>query len=222
MNRLLLTASIAIFSQLAFAQENPISPFTNLKVFDNINVKLVSSSYYKSEIEGDNINDVEFLSAGNELKVRMKTAKVLQGKQTNITLYYKNINSIQASQGAKVSSDKKVKATKLNLISNEGSSIDLTIDVDVLEAKANTGGYIKLSGDADSQTTIVSTGGEFSAQNLKTDISNITVNAGGKAVIYAKKSADARVRAGGTIDIYGNPKVRNDKKFIGGKINYKD
>ena len=35
------------------------------------------------------------------------------------------------------------------------------------------------------------------------------------------ETVESRTRAGGTINVYGSPKVRNDKKFAGGKITYK-
>ena len=41
---------------------------------------------------------------------------------------------------------------------------------------------------------------------------SVTVNAGGKAEVYASKAVNATVRAGGRIEIHGNPKQRDVKK----------
>ncbi len=222
MKKIFLATSFVIVSQFAFAQEKSLSPFTSLKVFDNINVKLVPSTSYKSDTQGDNVDDIEFVNTGDELKVRMKTAKVLQGNKTTVTLYYKEINSLQVSQGARITSDKTLKANKLNLVCNEGGNINLDVDVSVLDTKINTGGKIEITGKANSQTAVINTGGDYSAKNLKTDIASISITAGGNASVYAKKSIDAKVKAGGNINVYGNPKTQNNKTFAGGKINYKD
>ena len=221
MKNIIVAASVFLFSQVALAQTKTIGAFTSLKVFDKIPVELVSSSSYKADISGAKSDDIEFVNSGNELKVRMKTLKLMQGDDVKVVIYYKNLNSVQASQGAKITSSDVVKASKLQVTSNEGSQIDLAVDASVLEGKSNTGGIIKLTGKADSQSVVVNTGGQYDGQNLKTNITSITTNAGGQASVNASKTIDATTRAGGVIDVYGNPKTRNDKKVIGGKINYR-
>ncbi|WP_333853188.1 head GIN domain-containing protein [Epilithonimonas sp.] len=220
MKNIIVAASVFLVSQFSLAQTKDVAAFTSLKVFDKIPVELVSSSSYKAELSGTKANEVELVSSGNELKVKMKAAKLLQGDDVKVVIYYKDINQIQASQGARIMSNDTVKFNKLEVKSNEGSQIDLNINADVLEGKVNTGGILKLSGDAESQTVVISTGGQYDGQNLKTEITKITTNAGGKASVYASKSVDATTRAGGVIDVYGNPQMKNEKKVVGGKINY--
>lgn len=221
MKHILIAASVVLLSQFSFAQSKNVAAFSSLKVFDKIPVQLVSSSSYKAEVTGSKADDVELVSSGNELKVRMKTLKLMQGDDVKVVLYYKDINSIQASQGAVITSGDPVRASKLDVTSNEGSQIDLDVKTKMLEGKVNTGGILKLSGEANSQSVIVNTGGQYDGQDLKTEITSITTNAGGNASVYASKSVDATTRAGGVIDVYGNPQSKNDKKVVGGKINYK-
>jgi len=219
MKNIILAAAVTLVSQFSFAQSKSVAAFTSLKVFDKIPVQLIPSSEYKVEVSGSKADDIEFVNSGNELKVRMKTLQLLQGDDVKVVLYYKNINSIQASQGAVITADN-IKASKLEVTSNEGSQIDLNVDTAVLEGKVNTGGMLKLAGQSDSQSVVVNTGGQYDGQNLKTSITSITTNAGGQASVYASKSVDATTRAGGVIDVYGNPATKNDKKVVGGKINY--
>lgn len=220
MKNIILATSALLISQFSFAQSKDITAFTNLKVFDKIPVELVSSDTYKVEVSGTMADDVEFVNSGNELRIRMKPTKLLQGDDVKILLYYQDINDIQASQGAKITSSDIVKSTKLGLTSNEGSNIDLNINAKVVEGKINTGGLLKLSGNTDSQSIVVNTGGKYDGQSLQTQITSITTNAGGKASVNAIESVDATTRAGGIIDIYGKPKSKNDKKIAGGKISY--
>ncbi len=220
MKNIILAAAVTLVSQFSLAQSKSVAAFTSLKVFDKIPVQLIPSSDYKAEISGSKSDDIEFVNSGNELKVRMKTLQLLQGDDVKVVLYYKNINSIQASQGAVITSADKINASKLEVTSNEGSQIDINVDTAVLEGKVNTGGILKLAGESDSQSVVVNTGGKYDGQNLKTSITSITTNAGGQASVYASKSVDATTRAGGVIDVYGNPTTKNDKKVVGGKINY--
>jgi len=220
MKNIILAASAFLVSQFSLAQSKDITAFTTLKVFDKIPVQLVASDSYKAEVSGTMAEEVEFVNSGNELRIRMKPTKLLQGDDIKILLYYQNITDIQASQGAKVTSSDIVKSTRLGLTSNEGSQIDLTVNANVIDGKVNTGGVLKLSGTADSQSVVVNTGAKYNGQSLQTDVTSITTNAGGQASVNANESVDATTRAGGIIDIYGKPKSKKDKKIAGGKINY--
>ena len=220
MKNIILATSAFLISQFTFGQTKDIAAFTSLKVFDKIPVQLVASDSYKAELSGTMASDVEFVNSGNELRIRMKPTKLLQGDDVKILLYYQDINDIQASQGAKITSSDIVKSTKLGLTSNEGSLIDLSVNANVVEGKVNTGAVLKLSGNTDSQSIVVNTGAKYDGQSLQTQITSVTTNAGGKASVNAVESVDATTRAGGIIDIYGKPKSKNDKKIAGGKIIY--
>lgn len=220
MKNIILATSAFLIAQFSFAQSRDITAFTNLKVFDKIPVQLVASDAYKAEVSGTMANEVEFVNSGDELRIRMKPTKLLQGDDIKILLYYTDINDIQASQGAKIWSTDIVKSSKLGLTSNEGSNIDLNVNAKVIEGKVNTGAVLKLSGNTDSQSVVVNTGAKYDGKSLQTQITSITTNAGGQASVNATESVTATTRAGGTIDIYGKPKSKNDKKIAGGKINY--
>ena len=123
MKNIIWAAAVTLVSQFSLAQSKSVAAFTSLKVFDKIPVQLIPSSDYKAEISGSKSDDIEFVNSGNELKVRMKTLQLLQGDDVKVVLYYKNINSIQASQGAVITSADHIKASKLEVTSNEGSQI---------------------------------------------------------------------------------------------------
>lgn len=220
MKNIILAASAFVVSQFSFAQSRDIAAFTNLKVFDKIPVELVSSDEYKVDVSGTMANEVEFVNSGDELRIRMKPTKLLQGDDIKILLYYKNISDIQASQGSKITSGSVIESARLGLTSNEGSQIDLNVKANVIEGKVNTGAILKLSGNTDSQSVVVNTGAKYDAKALQSEITSITTNAGGQASVNANESVDATTRAGGIIDIYGKPKSKKDRKIAGGKIIY--
>lgn len=213
----LMTASVFAFAQTT----RNVGDFSLLKVYDRINAELIPSDKNEVEILGSSEADVQTVNKNGELKIKMTTTKVLQGNDTKVKIYYQKLTDIQASQGAMISSSEPVESSLLSLTSNEGSKINLEINSNKLNVKANSGGEINLSGTATSQDIVVSSGAKFSGKNVDSRNATITVNAGGFAQVFADDSVETITRAGGNIEVYGNPDNRNSKKVVGGKVIYK-
>lgn len=211
---------LIVVSQLILAQSaRNVGEFSSLKVYDKISVKLVHSNESKVETTAD--SELETINKNGELKIRMTATKVMQGDQVSVTVYYTNLNDIQASQGSSISSADNVESSMLSLASNEGSKIILSIDTGKLNVKTNSGGSVKVSGIADNQDIVVNSGGKFNGKSLESQTAKVAVNAGGIAEINVSESISATTRAGGVIDVYGDPADRETKNVIGGKINFK-
>ena len=207
-----------VLSQVAYSQiSKNFGDFNSVKAYDRINVTLVKSSENRVEIKGD---DVEILNKNGELKIRMIPTKIMQGDKVFVTVYYEDIDEIQASQGSKISSED-LESKKLSITSNEGSVLNLYVDTHLLNVKANSGGIINISGTAETQDVLVNSGASYNGEDLKSEVTSVTANAGGTAEIYASKTINATTRAGGNIEVYGSPKNRNTKNVIGGRIDFK-
>ena len=61
-------------------------------------------------------------------------------------------------------------------------------------------------------------GGILKAKDLETSQTSINVSAGGNAEIHASTLVDAKVKAGGSIYIYGSPRQINKETLFGGTI----
>ena len=70
----------------------------------------------------------------------------------------------------------------------------------------------------DNLDVIVNAGAVFNSEKCQAESVVVSVNAGGKANVKATELVDAKVRAGGTINIYGKPKQVNQKTILGGEI----
>ena len=151
----------------------------------------------------------------------MAPAKILQGNQVSVKVFYKNLNDIQASQGSVISAEGEVESKMLSLTSNEGSSINIAVNSKTLSAKLNSGGEITVTGNAGHQEILVNSGAKFLGKNIESESASVTTNAGGFAEVNVTDSVNATTRAGGVIDIYGDPNDRKVKNVIGGKINFK-
>lgn len=220
---MIVLAAIMLF-QLVSAQEmtQTIGDFTIIKAFDQIDVLLVKGSENKVIIKGSRKDDVEIVTKNNELKIRMKLSKLLKGDDVSVTVYYKNnIDQIEANEGARIASQDTFKATGFTLSAKEGAEVKLNLDVKKLTSGASSGGILNITGKSDNHDIVLKAGGVFNGKQFITKQTTVSINAGGEANVYATEFVDAKTRAGGTVNVYGNPPQVNKKTFAGGDINVK-
>ena len=214
---LIIVFVLAIQFANAQASRN-LGDFDEVKVFDKITVKLIAANENKMVITGSRADEVESVNKNGELKIRMPFPKLLSGDDIVVNLYFKNLESISVSEGSFVSSDVDFKQTTLDLNAKSGGEIKLVLDVDKVNVKAYAGGIVSISGKATNQNVTITSGGILNAKNLHTSQTSISVSAGGQSEIHASTLVDAKVKAGGSIFIYGKPKQINKEVFIGGTI----
>lgn len=215
-----LSIIMLLVSSLGFSQVTKnVGDFNSVAVFDKISVELIQSNENKVEITGDRSDEVELVNKNGNLKVRMKLKKLLDGESVTAKVYYKSLESIDASEGSYVANDDVIKATSFKANAKEGAEIRIKIDVQKAELRAVTGGTIKVSGSATNQDASVGTGGILRANELETSQTTVTITTGGEADVRATELVDAKVRAGGTITVFGSPKQINKKTTLGGSIN---
>lgn len=213
--------ALVLITHLGFSQDKVtkvLGDFDTVKVFDKITVELIPSNENKIEIKGNKNDLVELITKNGELKIRMPFGQLLAGEGISAQVYFKRLEGIEASEEAFISCESPFKQMALVVNSKEGSEIDLKIAVQKVSIQATSGGIITLSGKADNQDVIVSSGGELNSHDLKTVQSSVSINAGGTATVFVSDFVDAKVRAGGTITIHGNPKQVNQKTVLGGSI----
>jgi len=218
MKKIILIVFVMI-SQLNYSQTIiKLEDFNELKVFDQLNVTLVPSNENKIVVSGKNESSFEAVNKRGVLKIRMRLTKMLSGRDTKVTLYFKKIKSIDANEGSIVSCKEIFKQTTLDLASQEGAKIDVELDVDNTTIKISSGGIISVSGKAVTQKTAINSGGIFFAKYLETSQTFVSLSTGGSAEVNASTLVDAKVKAGGTITIYGKPKEIKQETFAGGTI----
>jgi ribosomal protein L19 len=210
---------LVIITQFSFAQTIiKLEDFSDVKVFDQLNVTLIPSTENKVEITGTNQDKVEVVNKKGVLKIRMTLTKMIAGDKTKVTLYFKKIQSIDANEGSVVSCKDVFKQTTFDLSTQEGASITVVLDVDKTSIKAFSGGIISITGKAITQSVVINSGGILKASSLETAQTTVSISAGGDADVYATTLVDAKVTAGGTISIYGNPKEIRQQTSMGGSI----
>lgn len=198
--------------------ERALGEFNELKVYDLIEVKLVKSNDNKISISGKNANDVVIVNKNGVLKIRMKLEESFDGDKTYATLYYTQIDIVDVNEGAYVYSNENFKQFDLKLKAQEGGFIKLNLETSFLDIKSSTGGSIEAKGVAKKQKVALNTGGIYKGEEVKTEETEVSIVAAGEAHVNATELIDVKIRVGGDVYIYGNPKKVNENKAIGGRV----
>lgn len=212
---LLITSSI-LFAQSAIIKD--VGEFTEVKVFDLINVKMIKSDKNQVIIEGRNRRNVEVLNKNGILKIRMELEESYDGNDVAIVLYYTSVEVIDANEGAEIKVDGIINQFDIKFKAQEGGLIEANVEATYTNVRAVTGGIINLTGQSKNQDITIYTGGIYNGSSLKTVNTEVSINAGGEAKVYASNFVEVRVRAGGDVYIYGNPKESDEKTVLGGRI----
>ncbi|HEX8269256.1 MAG TPA: head GIN domain-containing protein [Flavobacterium sp.] len=217
--RKLFILSVILISQVGFSQiRKKLGDFDEVKVFDRISVELVRSGDPRIEISGKRSEDVEVVNNNGQLKIRMKLEQLLSGEEINVVLYHQELESIDAGEGSFISSAKEIEQPSIEIIAKAGSQIKLELDVKKVKVKAVTGSEITLTGAAENSDITIGTGGIVDAKKLKTSQTSVQISAGGEAHVNASDLVDAKVKAGGNVTIYGDPKHVEEETVLGGSI----
>lgn len=209
-----------VFTLFVTGQEttHELEDFDELKVYNGLSVLLKKANTNKAVIKGKNSQEISFKIEEGQLKIRKDIDKLFKDEDIQIVLYYVKITKIEVLQNAGVKFSQKFKQKDLHLEAQEGAEIIANVEVENLKCKTITGGEIDISGKAIHQEINVRAGGKYYAKNLKSDFTDISINAGGVADIFAREKVIAKVKAGGTVNIYGNPKTLDKNTLFGGKI----
>ncbi|MEW4922320.1 head GIN domain-containing protein [Algibacter sp. 2305UL17-15] len=221
MKHSIATVLVLLFTMSAIGQkpiEKTVGEFSELKVYDLIEVELVKSKEDKVVITGKNAKDVIVNNKNGTLKIKMKLEEAFDGNNTKVKLYYTNVDVIDVNEGANVHSKGVIEQFEIDLNAQEGGKINVVLDVKYANVRAVTGADIVASGAAKNQDVSIYTGGDYDGKDLKTEHTEVSIRAAGEANVNASKKVTAKVRAGGDIFIYGNPEHVDESRVLGGRI----
>ncbi len=206
----------------ALAQEKTtkdIEKFTELKAFDQIRVTLIKSNKNQVVLTGEDQGDVDIENKKGLLKIKMDFENSMDGEDVEAKVYHtEELTLVDANEGAQISAEGTFKASETRIAVQEGGKVKMKIDVENLTVKSTSGSVVTLTGSCINQEVVANAGGKVYNEELGSETTKVTVNAGGAAEINASVLADAKVRAGGNIAIHGNPKKIERDKVFGGKI----
>lgn len=200
--------------------ERSLQKFNQVKVYDGISLSLIRGPENRALISGAHTDKVALVNQDGVLKIRMEIDKIFSGYRTFVELYHsEDLLVIDVNEDARIGSDETYVQKVLELKAQEGGEVEINCQVEQLLVKAVSGGKVFAGGFSENQDVIINTGGAYFGKTFKTKLTTISVNAGGNAEIYATDYVKANVKAGGEIDVYGNPLKMDEKTLFGGKVN---
>jgi len=200
--------------------EKNLGDFTDLKTYRGLQVEMIQSESPKLIIEGNKASSVTVKNANGVLKLSLEIENTFSSDEVMVYVHYSDpISVIDANEGSNIYSDAVIEQDRVEVRAQEGARIKLELDVKTVEVVTVTGGYINLSGQAESQDVKANTGGIYKGARLKTEHTKINAATGGNAEIFASKSVDAKASTAGIIDIEGDPEQVSRKESTGGNIN---
>ncbi len=215
---LLLAFTLGLSINAQDTIEKNIGEFSTVKVYDLINLKMLRSDVNKVIISGENKDDVQIINKNGKLKIRMKLEESYDGNDIVVNLYYTSVDVIDANEGANVEVTEPIEQFEIDLKAQEGSEITAELKTTYANFRAVTGGIINVSGSSKNQDISIYTGGVFNGEKFTTQQTEVSVNAGGEAYVNASELVDVRIKAGGNVYIYGEPKQINESKVLGGNV----
>lgn len=216
---LLIAISLCQISNISAQESQMLSEFEEVKVFSGLTVQLIPSDQNKIEIEGNMSKEVMISQKKGALRLRLQVKNYFKRNNINIKVYYTNsLLAVEANENSQITFGGKLRQDEILLKAQEGSTIFCEGMFTQLTVRSSAGSDITLGGETVNQEVVVNTGGYVNGKEMKSKYTLINVNAGGKSIINASEEVDIKVRAGGRVSIYGNPKRMKQNTFIGGII----
>ena len=220
LNLILFIVCTQLFSQTPTTKT--LGGFSELKVYDLINVELIKASENKIIISGANSNNINIKQKNSTLKIRMKLKYKFNGAETQVKIYYTDIDIIDANEGSFVFSKDIIKQYEIVLKAQEGSQISVKTETKQLIVKSVTGSTITTTGTSENQDITIRTGGVYKGGSNTVENTDLSIKAGGEAAVKTTNVLDIKIFSGGDVHIYGTPKQLKQKKIFGGRIIFKD
>ena len=105
----LITLIMSLVSVAQETTQKTVGEFSELKVYDLINVELIKSDENKVVITGHNSKGVVLVNKNGKLKIKMNIEGSYDGAKTKVKLYYTSIDIIDVNEGAVVNTKETIK-----------------------------------------------------------------------------------------------------------------
>ena len=198
--------------------EKDLGNFTEVKTFNAVEVEVIPSDKNRIIITGHSKNDVKFDIVEDRLEIRLSLDNLWSKNNTRITLYTKDLSTIDANEGSIVEVSGEIKGQELTFRTQEAAIIFARVNSRKINAKAVSGGKVTLEGKAEEQVVEINTGGLYYGKDLRTSRTEVSAGTAGKGEIYATDYVKATAKLGGTVEIFGRPGEVDKKTSLGGRI----
>ncbi len=197
-----------------------LDPFEEIYVSGKIEVELILGDEERVEVEVHHVEPGKVIteSDGKELQIKMKPDIYPDERQVLVRVTFDDLNKLTATTGGMIWSDEVFTDDYLELNAFSGGDIQLEVWLDNLKAKVGQGSIIQLYGQTDRQEVKITSGGTYSAYEMKSNECIVTANTGGKAKVQVSDFLNARASTRGFIGYVGDPDRIKSNDSFGGEI----
>ena len=225
---LLITVSLGnVYAQKVKGNGKMINKTRNVGSFDGVGVSgsfdviLVTGNEGKLEISVEENLEPYLITevSGGSLKIKWKKGtNIRTTKSTQVTVHFKEINSLAMSGSGDITSKDVIKGNSLDMAVAGSGDIKLSMDVQKAQSAISGSGDIELSGKAAEFEAAVSGSGDIEAYDLKTEKAELKVAGSGSIEISVEKEIVARVSGSGDIKYKGQPRIEDIKVSGSGNV----
>ena len=208
------------FATFTYAQEITVEldNFTEAEITKGLKVNFTQAEENRAIITGSSRDKVNLKVKNGVLKVSVDLDHLWNEDNTIVNISFKQLLKVEAKQNAKIDLCGRISQPMLNIRVQEGADVKANVEVENLYASVVTGGNLFIIGTAIKQDIDVKAAGDFKGENLIGSDVKVSIAGGGTASIFSKAYVNAKVRAGGTIYVYGNPEKIDERTTFGGTI----
>lgn len=226
LKKFILAAALVTVNAAAFAnsEDRHLSGFNSVQVSGSFDVYITqgSSESVKVDAPADVIDKIITEVDGNTLKIYNKRENFsFNGTKTKRMIVYvtiKDVNAIGLSGSGDVFFKDGIRANTLKLQLTGSGDVTGKLDVKTLETSLRGSGDITISGRADNSSVSVVGSGDYSAGDLVTMSTAVSVRGSGDARVNASEKLEASVAGSGDIHYRGSVKSVSSSKSGSGDI----
>ena len=223
MYRVIVSLGLVLLALSAVNGQNrismPIGDFIELHVTGRIDAELIPSQSDELTITSRNGQPQEVKVEEKDGRLIIRTRpRIDKEDEFSVKIPYNKLEYIEASAGAVINSARDLMAKDIEMRANTGGKIELSLEAENITAKITQVSDIILYGTTKTQNVTVNTGGNYLAYELACEDTYVKVVAGSQAKVTASRKIEATANSKGFISYVGDPVSTYVKTSLGGEI----
>jgi hypothetical protein len=196
-----------------------VGDFDKVKVSTGLKVVLIQSDKNLVTVETDeNLHEVIRTEVKRgELNI-FTEGRIKQSRKLLITVELIDLDELQSSSGAQVSTDGMLRLKHFSTKASSGSQQKLSLNTQKLEAKTSSGAQIRMDGKTGDADYSASSGSHLKAGELVAKSGKADVSSGAHIYMEVTSDFEGEASSGGHIYYSGNPSSVDIKTSSGGNI----
>ncbi len=141
-----------------------------------------------------------------------------KGKNLKAYVSYKQLDLLNASSGADIIAEGKLRSNSLSMDLSSGADFKGAVEAATMEIEVSSGADIDISGSVKDLKVSVSSGADFKGFDLMTETCKADASSGGGISVSVSKDLSADASSGGGIHYKGDATISRFSKSSGGSI----